>query len=237
MIPKKIHYCWFGGHDLPPLQKACIKTWKKYLPDYEFIRWDESNCPQNRFIEHHLKEKNWAFVSDFVRLYALYNEGGIYLDTDFEVLKSFDDLLKNQAFVAYESETYITNGICGGVEGHKFYKDCMNYMLDRFDKQLDYDVSPVVTTNVLNTGNYGDIKIYPSSYFYPYCPYNPENDIKILMYDMIDTNTYAIHHWAKSWELDISIKRSGICANIKYLFQTFCEVLSGLVYRDKEGQK
>ena len=220
MIPKKIHYCWFGGHDMPPLQKACLKTWERYLPDYEFIRWDESNCPRNEFIEYHLKEKNWAFVSDFVRLHAVYEQGGIYLDTDFEVLKSFDDLLEDQAFLAYEDEKYITNGICGGVKGHKFYKDCMAYMLDRFDKQLDYHISPLVSTNVFSSRNY-DIKVYDKYVFYPYNPYDQSRSIKILMLDMIEENTYAIHHWAKSWEIETTEEHNGtgLCVLLKEILK------------------
>lgn len=201
MIPKKIHYCWFGKHALPALNQACVDTWNKHLSDYELILWDESNCPQNAFVEYHLAEGNWAFVSDYVRLYALYTEGGIYIDTDFEVLKSFDDLLDDRGFLAFQDQVYITNGIAGSIEGNIFFKDCMEYMIKRFEENQEYHISPLVATNVLKSNNY-DIKVYESEYFYPYNPYDPSREIKKMMYSMVTEKTYAIHHWAKSWELE-----------------------------------
>lgn len=217
MIPRKIHYCWFGGHEMPPLNQACFDTWKKHLDDYEFIRWDESNCPQNDFVKYHLEKGNWAFVSDYVRLYALYTQGGVYLDTDFEVLKSFNNLLNNNGFVAYESDEYITNGIAGSVKGNIFFRDCIDYMIDRFKKNENFHVSPVVTTNVLKSKNY-DMIIYEKELFYPYNPYDKSRKIKILMCNMINENTYAIHHWAKSWEVQEEKNNgTGLCM----LFKTF----------------
>jgi len=220
MIPKVIHYCWFGGNEMPPLNQACLKTWK-ILEEYEIKRWDETNCPMNPFIQYHLEQKNWAFVSDYVRLYALYTEGGIYIDTDFEVLKTFDDLLQDSGFIAWESESHITNGIAGSVKEYKFFQDCMDYMLERFEKGLDYHISPVVTTNVFNTGEY-DIKVYDKEYFYPYNPYDKSRAVKILMYSMINNNTYAIHHWAKSWEIEeLEHKGTGICVFAKRILSLF----------------
>ena len=220
MIPKKIHYCWFGGNEMSPLQQACLKTWKKHLVDYEFIRWDESNCPQNDFIDHHLKERNWAFVSDYVRLYALYTQGGIYLDTDFEVLKPFDNLLPGEGFLAYEDQKHINNAIAGSVKGNHFYKACMEYMLERFNNKESYHISPIVTTNVYKAGDY-NIKVYDSQYFYPYNPYDASRPIKKLMVDMLTENTYAIHHWAKSWELKEmpEYKGTGLCVLMKDIFR------------------
>ena len=96
MIPKIIHYVWVGGKPLTPLAEKCIASWKKYCPDYEIKRWDEKtfDVNQNKYCKQAYECKKWAFASDFVRLYVLYNEGGIYLDSDIEVLKNFDDLLK-----------------------------------------------------------------------------------------------------------------------------------------------
>lgn len=200
MIPKKIHYCWFGKHEMPPLNLACFETWKLHLSDYEFVRWDESNYPKNNFTEYHLKMGNWAFVSDYTRLFALYTEGGIYIDTDFEILKPLDSLLNQTCFLAYQDNIYITNGIAGSVKDYIFFKDCMEYMEKRFEKMLEFHTSPIVTTNVIKSGNY-NIKIYNSNYFYPYNPYDTSRDIKVLMHNMIKKETYAIHHWAKSWSL------------------------------------
>ena len=216
MILKKIHYCWFGGSEMPHLNEACLKTWK-ILEGYEIKRWDETNCPMNAFVQYHLEQKNWAFVSDYVRLYALYTEGGIYLDTDFEVLKPFDLLLDNEGFVAYEAEERINNAIAGSIVGNVFFKDCMEYMLRRFEENQTYQISPVVTTNVMRSKNYA-ITVYDSEYFYPYNPYDSSKNIKTLMISMITENTYAIHHWAKSWESVSDTKNeqgTGLCVLAK----------------------
>jgi mannosyltransferase OCH1-like enzyme len=198
-IPKKIHYCWFGGKDLPELAKACIRSWQEHLPDYEIVRWDESNCPNNKFVDHHLNDKNWAFVPDFVRLHALYNHGGIYLDTDIEVIKSFDDLLEQNAFLGYEAKDRINNAVVGSRKGNLFFKDCMDYIMQRHLENEPYEISPVVTTTVARNGSY-DLTIYDEEYFYPYNPFDSNRKIQTLMLQMITSSTYAIHHWAKSWD-------------------------------------
>lgn len=213
-IPKKIHYCWFGKGEIPPLNKACMETWGVYLEEYAFKRWDETNCPKNLFIEYHLEQGNWAFVSDYVRLYALYTEGGIYLDTDFEVVKEFDNLLDNSAFAAWESDEHINNAIAGSVKGNSFFNDCMKYMLNRHRQKESYHTSPVVTTNVYNTKNY-NVKIYDKELFYPYNPYDSSRKIKVLMQSMLTKETYAIHHWAKSWDLKKRNKGTGLCVLLK----------------------
>lgn len=99
-IPKKIHYCWFGRGDKPEIVKTCMKSWHTHLSDYEFVEWNEDNFDihMNSYISEAYKAKKFAFVSDFVRVYALCNYGGIYLDTDVEVYKSFDDLLHHDSF-------------------------------------------------------------------------------------------------------------------------------------------
>jgi len=198
MIPKIIHYCWFGQHELPPLAEACIESWKKYLPDYEIMRWDETNAPMNAFVKHHLEQENWAFVSDYVRLHVLHQFGGVYFDTDIEVIQSFDRLLSYPGFLAYEAEQRINNAVAGSEKGHPFFKDCADYMVKRFENELPYEISPVVATTVFNSAEY-DVVIFEASYFYPYNPYDLKNKVKILMYDMIKEDTFAIHHWAKSW--------------------------------------
>ena len=100
MIPKKIHYCWFGGNPLPEDVKEYIASWRKYCPDYEIIEWNESNFDINccAYVKEAYEAKKWAFVTDYVRLYALYHHGGIYMDTDVEVVKSLNDLLKSVSY-------------------------------------------------------------------------------------------------------------------------------------------
>ncbi len=217
-IPKTIHYCWFGNHPMPPLNQLCVDTWQK-LEEYTFKCWDESNIPNIPFVQHQLSKKNWAFASDYIRLYALYAEGGIYLDTDFEIIKDFDSLLEQNLFLCKESSEWINNATMGAIRGHPFLKDCMHYMENRFTQNLDYHVSPAVTTNVYNSKNYADVMILSSDYFYPYNPYDEQQPVKQLLYTMVTSNTIAIHHWAKSWELHAESKGTGICGFLKTLFR------------------
>ena len=118
-IPKKIHYCWFGGNPLPKETVEYIKSWKKYCPDYEIIEWNESNFDINRnlYIKQAYEAKKYAFVSDYVRVFALYKYGGIYLDTDVEVFKDFNDLLDNESFWGFEQENYIATSTIGAKKG------------------------------------------------------------------------------------------------------------------------
>ena len=104
MIPKIIHYTWFSGEDYPEEVKACMDTWKKVLPDYEFMLWDAKKLSEinNTFANEAVSVRKWAFASDFVRMYAVYNHGGIYIDTDIEMYKSFDPFLKHRMFIGRE---------------------------------------------------------------------------------------------------------------------------------------
>ena len=117
MIPKIIHYCWFGGKELPNLAERCIASWKKQLPDYKIICWSEENFDIDNSVPY-LKEayskKKFAFVSDYVRLYALYNYGGIYLDTDVEVIRDFSPLLNDKTILGYETDESISTAFIAG---------------------------------------------------------------------------------------------------------------------------
>lgn len=129
MIPKKIHYVWMGKKEKPKAIKKCMKTWKKYLADYEIIEWNENNFDINQhpFVKAAYEAKKWAFVSDYVRAWAIYKYGGIYLDTDVFVIDKLDDLLKNKAFVGYEQPDYPFTAVFGAEKGHEFIKDIINY--------------------------------------------------------------------------------------------------------------
>ena len=104
MIPKKIHYCWFGRGQMPPMALKCIESWHRYMPDYEYKLWNEDNFDINSvpYVKEAYEARKFAFVTDYVRLYALFSEGGIYMDTDVEVLKPYDDLLELSGFTGYE---------------------------------------------------------------------------------------------------------------------------------------
>ncbi len=129
MIPKIIHYCWFGRGKMPELALKCIASWKKHLPDYELKLWNEDNFDvnSNSYTKESYEARKYAFVTDYVRLYALYNEGGIYMDTDVEVLKSLDPLLKYEAVSGFESETQISTGLMGCHKSHSFFKEFLTY--------------------------------------------------------------------------------------------------------------
>lgn len=133
MIPKIIHYVWVGNNPKSKLIQDCIKTWQKKLPDYQIIEWNESNFDmhENRYIEQAYAAKKWAFVSDYIRARAIYEQGGIYLDTDVRVLAKLDDLLKNQAFIGFENQEFLSAAIFGAEKGHPFIKAILDYYQDR----------------------------------------------------------------------------------------------------------
>ena len=118
MIPKKIHYCWFGGNPLPELAIKCLESWKKYCPDYEIIEWNETNFNLDscEYVREAYQAKKWAFVSDYARLKVVYDNGGIYLDTDVELIKSLDRLLKNKSFFGTETTGVVATGLGFGAE-------------------------------------------------------------------------------------------------------------------------
>ena len=130
MIPKKIHYCWFGGKKLPKSVEQCIKTWKKQLPDYEIIEWNGNNfdinvCP---FVKQAYENKKWAFVSDYARIYALYNEGGIYFDTDVKVLKNIEHIIDKDMVLGYEDSGFFGTAFISVKEKHnKHIKEILDY--------------------------------------------------------------------------------------------------------------
>lgn len=202
MIPKKIHFCWFGGNEYPPLVKKCMETWAKYLPDWEFILWDESNSPiDHPFVKKALLEKKYAFAADYVRFYALYNFGGVYLDTDMELIKSLDPLLSNYFFSGSENidNICIGTGIIGSIEKHEYLKSILSY----YNSLNLYETSPNILTTVYNKNKFKNVKIYDYYYFYPYNPYDSEQSVKQLFYSDIDEFTFAIHHWSFSWKPSI----------------------------------
>ena len=205
-IPKKIHYCWFGGKPLPSLAKKCIASWKKYCPDYEIIEWNETNFDVNccDYVREAYEAKKWAFVSDVARLYALVNQGGIYMDTDVEVLKPLDEFLTLEAFSGFEAKDRIPTGIMASVKDQAFFKK----LLDDYNDARFYneDGTPNLTTNVTRITNmclqYGlkldntkqttqGFTLFPSEYF---CPKDCET--KQLN---ITQKTYTIHHFDGSW--------------------------------------
>lgn len=206
MIPKKIHYCWFGGNPLPEMAQRCIASWRKYCPDYEIVEWNESNfdlncCP---YVKEAYEAKKWAFVSDVARLYALVNYGGIYMDTDVEVLKPLDDILKYEAVSGFERVDAISTGLMGCEAGQPLFAELLRDYDDahfvRFDGSYDTTTNVTRITNtclkyglVLNNKmqTVNGFTLFPKDYF---CPKDPNT--KQLN---ITENTYTIHHFDGSW--------------------------------------
>lgn len=206
-IPKVIHYCWFGSKEKPNIVQRCMDSWKKNLPDYKIIEWNESNfnihC--NSYVSEAYKAKKFAFVSDYVRLHALYNYGGIYLDTDVEVFKPFDDLLHHESFWGFEQENYIATSTIGSCQSNFLIGEFKStYEKKSFLKEngeIDQLTNVAIITEILKskglelTGEYQELKgigaFYPQSYFSPYDYINCRK--------FITKNTYTLHHFYKSW--------------------------------------
>lgn len=244
MIPKIIHYCWFGGKEMPKQFKKYIKSWKKYCPDYELKLWDESNFDINcnQYVKEAYENKKYAFVTDYVRLYALYNFGGIYMDTDVEVLKPLDEFLNNEAFSGFESSNAVQTGIMGAEKGNILFKELVDYYLDKHfieaDGSMDMTTNVQIITNILlKRGLQGNnkfqrldgITLYPSEYF---CPIDWKTREK-----NITKNTYTIHWFAGSW-LPPKSKWQKFKEYIKkVLFKLFGEEKANLIIKILKGDK
>ena len=155
-IPKVIHYCWFGKGEMPKLAKKCIKSWKKYCPDYEIICWNEENfdLTQNRYMKEAYEAGKWAFVSDVARLIIIYENGGIYLDTDVELIKPIDDLLQSKGFMGFDEKGIVATGLGFGAEkGNEivgeFLKDYNNIPFVLPDGSFDLTPCPDRNTETL----------------------------------------------------------------------------------------
>lgn len=218
-IPKVIHYCWFGGNEKPENVNTYINTWKKFCPDYEIIEWNENNFDinSNLYVKQAYEQKKYAFVTDYVRLYVLYNYGGIYMDTDVEVLKSLDSFLEHSAFSGFENNNQVPTGIMGAEKFNPWIKDLLDEYKDltfiKPDGSLDLTTNVVRITNLtkskynLNVAssyqNLNNVVVfYPFDYF---CPKDWETG-KINC----TSNTHTIHHFAGSWHGEKEKKQAEI---------------------------
>ena len=226
-IPKTIHYCWFGNGEKPKLAKKCIESWKTYCPDYFFIEWNEKNfdISKYQYTRYCYKEKKWAFLSDFVRLIVVYENGGIYLDTDVEIIKSLDELLTNDAFYGFENDEYVATGLGFGAQPNNSTVKAMieEYNKLKTDKKGNYELINCPRLNTKALMDFGLVcngkkqsirsaEIYPAEFF------NPLNDATGEL--LITENTYTINHYGKSW-LNKGLKlKSKISRPIHRLFGT-----------------
>lgn len=208
-IPKIIHFCWMSGEDYPELIKKCISSWKEKLLDYEIKLWNADNFNVNmcRYTKEAFVAKKYAFVSDYVRLYALYYEGGIYLDSDIEVLRKFDDLLNNNAFTGFENSNSVAAWILGSEKGNPIFKEFLEYYKDKpfilSDGTYDLTPNPILITEICKKHGLAlngkrqeldNITVYPSDFFNPYTRANEGLNIT--------ANTYCIHYYNGSWISD-----------------------------------
>lgn len=207
MIPRIIHYCWFGGNPKPHLALACIASWRKHLPEYQFMEWNEGNYDvhSNQYTHEAHSQKKWAFVSDYVRLVVLHQHGGIYLDVDVEVTQSLDKLLTCRAFTGFEAPNRVSTGIIGAEKNHPWVEQLLSsyaerkFIRDGGAMDMTTNVT-VVTASALEKGLRLDgsfqvleegVHFYPTDWF---CPINYETG------KMERTpNTHCIHHFAGSW--------------------------------------
>lgn len=201
MIPKKIHYFWFGKKTKPKIVRECIASWKTHLPDYEIIEWNESNIEyiDCYYARHTLTNKHWAFLTDYLRLRYLYEYGGIYMDTDMLVLKNFDALLHNTIFLGKQTKAVINGAIIGSV------KQCpvLNVFIDYYQNLSKFEEEPIplIITKLIKKNNVDTIKVYDIDYFYPYSYFDSyKYNTKPL--DYATSQTYAVHLWHKSWKHD-----------------------------------
>lgn len=222
MIPKIIHYCWFGRGQMPVLVLNCLASWKKFLPEYKILLWNEDNFDINSYsyAADAYKEKKFAFVADVCRLHVLKEFGGVYLDTDVEFIRPLPDyFLEDVAFTGFEDKL-VSAGVIGSVKNGKWICDLLSFYQNKSFYKADgsLDINPITEMitehlgrekGVLPNNHYQKIEgyctVYPSEYFYP-------KSWKTLKTN-ITPNTYCIHHFAGSW-IDHNYSLLGKMANL-----------------------
>ena len=203
MIPKKIHYCWFGRGEKSKLAKKCIASWKKYMPDYEIIEWNEDNFDvnMNEYTKMCYEQKKYAFLTDYLRLLIIKQYGGIYFDTDVEAVKSFDDLLKHKAFLGFETDEYVNTGEGFGAEpGNKIVEQMIKEYEQLLDGKHGTVGCPILNTRALVKYGLkcnGTMQKLSEAVVYPDVFFNPRSSVtgKLSKTD----NTYSIHWYSASW--------------------------------------
>lgn len=206
MIPKIIHYCWFGKKPKSSLIENCIKSWGNYCPDYVIIEWNEDNFDvhDHPFTHKMYREGKFAFVADYVRLKVLLQQGGIYLDTDMLLLQSLDSLLDTSLLLGKESEKYISCGMIGSIPNHPF--------IEAMEKEYHVNTvlrpNPVIMTELFEKINPENTTILPPSAFYPFDAHH----IHEYKGQPLGDKVYGVHLWNYSWghPLNKFFKKIGI---------------------------
>lgn len=209
-IPKKIHYCWLSGDPFPELIQHCIESWRRFLPDYELVLWDTRriNIQSVPWIREAVEARKYAFAADYIRLYAVYTEGGIYLDADVEVFKSFDALLDQPSFIGYETSGDLEPAVFGAEKGCEWIAACLSHYRGRnfvkSDGSRDMTPLPIVVESKLrdlglflpraprNTPVHKDgVSFYPAEFFSP-------KDVHTKAIEATAA-TYSVHHFDGQW--------------------------------------
>lgn len=206
MIPKKIHYCWFGYNPKPKLAEKCIASWREFCPDYEIIEWNESNfdVSKSEYTRFCYEAKKWAFLSDYVRLVILYEHGGVYFDTDNELIRNIDELLAYEAFYGFERADCVNTGLGFGAQSEHITVKAMMDAYENLKKNEDGSFSltncPAINTRVLcslglvpngKRQNVAGAEIFPVECFNPYDDVTGKKNVT--------ADSYSINHYGKSW--------------------------------------
>lgn len=215
-IPRKIHYCWFGGNKMPEEFKENISSWRKYCPNYEIIRWDETNYDvgKSSYMKQAYECKKWAFVTDYARLDIVQTYGGIYFDTDVEVVKSFDELLGWEFFCGFENDKYVASGLgFGSIANHWLLAklldkyDRMNFLNE--DGSLNEVACPVVQSEIMEKAGFqmngkfqavNGVAVYPRDFFNSGGYYEGAGELT--------ENSYSIHKYSGSWNHSESYQKN-----------------------------
>lgn len=227
MIPKIIHYCWLSDDPFPLTIEKCVNSWGKYLPDYEFVLWDKKrfDISSNIWVRQAYEKKKYAFAADYIRLYALYTYGGIYLDSDVQVLKTFDDLLELPYFLGQDSQGSFEAAVIGCEKNCTWVKHCLKYYDDRLFiddcNRSDITTLPFIMQRIIqniyniitfNRSMQSNYKLDNNLYLFPFdffcCKRSSDGGL------VITENSYTIHHFSMSWRSPLSV----ILTKMKRLF-------------------
>lgn len=216
-IPKVIHYCWFGGRPIPELYRHWMKSWEQYCPDYEIIEWNERNYDvrKNKYVHQAYEMGKWAFVSDYARIDIIHEYGGVYLDTDVELIKNIDEMLMNDGFCGFETSDYVAYGLGFGARKHhaivsaiKEYYDNLCFVSE--DGTLNQVNCPIIQTEIMKKHGLvcnGEFQLVEGMTVYPsktLCGMSPHSfRIQNHLGD-----TYAIHHYSGSWIENVQGKQN-----------------------------
>jgi hypothetical protein len=203
MIPKIIHYCWFGDKPISDLNRDCLNSWQKKWPDFEIIKWDESNSPMEQpYLKDAFEKKKFGFMIDYVRLHALYNHGGIFLDFDFLAIRSIDICLKHDLFFGLFDGNNVGMGIVGSIPQHDLVRGLL-HIYQTFSKWHDIPSTEIATNYIgekrleLTYSQDAKIAFYATQFFYPYSLGDAYrgSDYKLF----IQPETLAVHLWENTW--------------------------------------